>query len=87
MFFTIQNFSKCSFSLSLSSTDPYSKQFFLLFSLNFSQRFLSSSFGKTILPFLFQFFFFFLHAFKGEFQTYRNLGFLVFSMISFKIDQ
>ena len=50
VFFTIQLFKKL-YSLSLQPVQIQSK--FLSFSLNFSQRFLSSSTSKTILPFLF----------------------------------
>ena len=71
MFFTIQLLKKALFSLSL--TGPDSKQVFLLFSLNFSRGFLSSSTDKTIMPFLFQFLFIF-HAFEGEFSNFIKFG-------------
>ena len=71
VFFTIQNFSKSSFSLSL--TDPDSKPIFLSFSLKFSSRFLSSSTGKTILPFLFWFNLIF-HALKGKISNLWDFG-------------
>ena len=58
---------------SLSSTDPDSKTNFLLFSLNLSQRFLSSSTGKTILSFLFWFNLIF-HAFKGKILNLWDFG-------------
>ena len=70
---------------SLSSTNPPQPNFFRFLPI-FSQRFLSLRIGKTILPFLFWFNLIF-HAFKGKFRTYRNLGFLVFFIISYKIDQ
>ena len=52
-----------------------------------SSRFLSSDTGKTFIPLLFHLFSFlmhFFHAFKGDFRTKENLGFLMFS---FKIDR
>ena len=81
------NFSK-SFLLSLSSTDPV-QVIFCHFLPNFSQVFLSSSAGKTFLPLLFHFIHI-LHAFfmhiRWNFWTYRNLGFLIFELVSFKFD-
>ena len=83
------NFSKSFLlSLSLSSTDPL-QVIFCHFLPNFSQGFLSSSAGKTFLPFLFHFIHI-LHAFfmhiRWNIWTYRNLGFLIFELISFKFD-
>ena len=66
------NFSKRLYSLPLRPVQ-IQKQVFLSFSLNFSQGFLSSSIGKTIMPFLFQFLFIF-HAFEGEFLDFIKFG-------------
>ena len=60
--------------------------FFCRFSLNLSQGLCRLAPVRPFLLFLFWFNHIF-HAFKGEFRTYRNLGVLVFSMFSFKIDQ
>ena len=75
-----------SLSLSLQPIHIQSN-FFCCFRSIFLKGFCLLASVRLFFPSFFSFFFFFLHAFKGEFQTYRNLGFLVFSMISFKIDQ
>ena len=80
------NFSKSFF---LSLFDRSSSSDFLSFSSTFFSMFLSSCADKTFLPFLFHFIHifhaFFMH-FKGNFWTYRYLGFLIFELVSFKID-
>ena len=84
---SLSNFFKTLFSL--SSIGQGFKSLFLLFSLKFLQGFLSSKAGKTFLPLLFSFIFMFhalFHAFQGECQTYENLGFLLISFNSFKIN-
>ena len=79
MFFNIQIFSKSSISLSL--TDPDSKSRFLSFCLKFFQGFLSSYTSKTLLPFLFHLFSFFMHffmQFKEKFEPMKFGVFVVF---------
>ena len=71
--------------LSLFDWSRFKDKIFVIFPQSFS-RFLLSSTSKTLLPFPFWFNLIF-YAFKGKFRTYGIFGFLVFSMISFKIDQ
>ena len=61
-------------------------QFFCHFPLNLSQGFCRLALVRPFYPFFFGLISFFMHL-KGKFWTYEILGFLVFSMISFKIDQ
>ena len=61
------------------------KSFFCHFLPNFSQGFCLQVLVRPFYPFFFILFTYFMH-FKGTFQTYRNLGFLIFELVSFKID-
>ena len=61
-------------------------QFFCRFPSNFLQGFCLLAPVRPFYPFFFGLISFFMHL-KGKFRTYGILGFLVFSMISFKIDQ
>ena len=86
---TIQTISKLFLSLSLSLRSVKdSKLNFLSFSLKLFARFLSSKASKTLLPLIF----IYLHVscifscILGKFQTFENLGILMFSIFSFKID-
>ena len=79
---TFQIFSK---ALSLFLLDWSNLSLFCHFLPNFSQVSLSSSVGKTFLPFLFQFIHNF-HAFLLKFLNLRLLGFLIFRLFSFTFD-
>ena len=87
VFFTLFKLFKKPFALSLFDRSGSSE--FLSFSSKFFSRFLSSCANKTFLPFPFHFIHifhaFFIH-FKGNFWTYRNLGFLIFEMVFFQTD-
>ena len=75
-----QTFQKL-FSLSLFDQSKF-KDNFLSFSLKFFSRFLSSSTGKTILPFLFGLISFFMHFFmhfREIFELNKIWGFWCFS--------
>ena len=65
--------------LSLSDLTRLHRRFFVVFDLIFA-RFFSHKAGKTFIPFLlflFSCFHALFHAFKGYFQTFLNLGFLL----------
>ena len=83
---TIQTFSKV-LSLSLFDWSRF-KARFLSFSLKNFQGFLSSNASKTLLPFIFHLFSYFMHFFMhfGEnFEPIENWGFWCFQSILSKL--
>ena len=74
--------------LSLSDLARLHRRFFVVFDLIFA-RFFSHKAGKTFIPlllFLFSCFHALFHAFKGYFQTFLNLGFLLIQYYFSEID-
>ena len=77
------NFSK-SFLLSLFVRSS-SSQFFFVFFLFFLKVFFLQVPIRPFYSFFFILFTYFMH-FKGNFWTYKNLGFFIFELVSFEID-
>ena len=75
------------FSLSLSNLARLHRRFFVIFYLIFA-RFFSHKVGKTFIPLilLFSWFHALFHAFKGNFRTFLNLGFLLIQCYFSEID-
>ena len=73
--------------LSLSDLARLHRRFFVVFYLIFA-RFFSHKAGKTFIPLilLFSWFHALFHAFKGNFRTFLNLGFLLIQCYFSKID-
>ena len=85
---TFSKFFQLFLSLSLSDLARLQRRFFVVFDLIFA-RFFSHKAGKTFIPlilFLFSCFHALFLAFKGYFQTFLNLGFLLIQCYFSEID-
>ena len=78
-------YSNFSNNILLSLFDQSTSSQFLSSSSYFSQGFCLQVPVRPFYPFVFILFTYFMH-FRWNFQTYRILGFLIFELVSFKID-